>query len=568
MARKGGLRRKPSEPAEPTNQQQVAGTPIPDHLQQAVAGSGLASRTHAPEIEGSTRLETPNIGDSGRSSQPPEQPADSPTSGATDPNDERGGGSPALQANDPRNSAALSDRAQLDVFQQKAEEALASRGDLFDTDLAPDPGAPVSTLPTQTFESFRREDILRGGSDPQASAADQAVGDVTAGRGSGFDRDRYSREAMREVEIGMGLIGDASAVESRPSAESGGWTQLFVDTVKDQWDSFYDTLTTPGDTAGKLVRDVDAHFIEKEATTAAFQAQADALLRSYEAELLASNARADPEYLLFVLDAGRVGLNVANERWADGYYSKQAGEQAGELRTAADEVPIEPISAPEGKQGADPRIGGGVNQGTIGVGPHELHRTDDGNGQANNDDPGRQPSDDGGPSNPLEELHHAVERAQREAQEQPEEETRTPSGGGVAGVDPEFLGGRPTDAQIAFRQSLLQQAGINRGPGNVDPVDTATVNDGSGGEVSLPDKVSMIGQPTDIGGLGGTIVGGSSRGLPQRYDIDYEDSMHSGPMRGGNPEDVNFGGSTIPGGFLGSSSSTDSDEDDDSDDGE
>jgi hypothetical protein len=146
-------------------------------------------------------------------------------------------------------------------------------------------------------------------------------------------------------------------------------------------------------------------------------------------------------------------------------------------------------------------------------------------------------------------------------------------GGASQPVDPDEPGGPPTAAQMAFRQSLLQQSGRTFGPGNVDPADDSQPIDG-GSAVGMPVQPSMgslVGQPgSDRGFLGGATGGSFGRGpLPSGTDIDPLDGhAFTGGALGGNPEDVDFGGNTIPGGFLGSSSSTDSDEEDDSDDGE
>ncbi len=130
----------------------------------------------------------------------------------------------------------------------------------------------------------------------------------------------------------------------------------------------------------------------------------------------------------------------------------------------------------------------------------------------------------------------AVERQADEAQAR--------KGGGVGDPGPDGEGGLPTEAEIAFRQSVRDALGVrpNIG-GDIDPQEeSATV--GAAGPISdvVNDNDSLIGQPNENRVLGS----GHSGPLPSGGDIDpLEGSAFTGPSRGGNPEDLDFGSEVL-----------------------
>lgn len=123
-------------------------------------------------------------------------------------------------------------------------------------------------------------------------------------------------------------------------------------------------------------------------------------------------------------------------------------------------------------------------------------------------------------------------------------------------------GGKPTLAQIAFRQSLRDSLGGARtGSGDVDPADSSGTPAGVGVFAGASnDNLGLVGQPNEVRTASGTM-----RRPSTGTDVDpVEGSAFSGPALGGNPEDVSFGTETLPLESLPRSSNTGSDDDDDS----
>jgi len=142
------------------------------------------------------------------------------------------------------------------------------------------------------------------------------------------------------------------------------------------------------------------------------------------------------------------------------------------------------------------------------------------------------------------------------------------AGGGVENPgDPLGEGGKPTPAEMAFRQALRDALGVYQGgSGDIDPAETDSMPVGLGAFAGAAnDNLGLIGRPA------GPVseAGGSMRPPPTGTDVDpVEGSAYSGPALGGNPEDVSFGSSTLPleSSRRSSSSSEDDDDDDDDDD--
>ncbi len=130
-------------------------------------------------------------------------------------------------------------------------------------------------------------------------------------------------------------------------------------------------------------------------------------------------------------------------------------------------------------------------------------------------------------------------------------------------------GGKPTPAEMAFRQSLREALGIHdTGSGDIDPADRDATNAPSGlGPFAgaANNNQGLIGQPA--GPESG--VGGTMHAPVTGTDVDpVEGSAYTGPALGGNPEDVSFGSSTLPLDTLPKSSSSDDDSDSSEDDEE
>ncbi len=147
----------------------------------------------------------------------------------------------------------------------------------------------------------------------------------------------------------------------------------------------------------------------------------------------------------------------------------------------------------------------------------------------------------------------------------------TEPGGGVGdpGSPDGPEGGKPTPAEMAFRQSLREALGIHdTGSGDIDPADRDATNAPSGlGPFAgaSNNNQGLIGQPA--GPEAG--VGGTMHAPVTGTDVDpVEGSAYTGPALGGNPEDVSFGSSTLPLDTLPKSSSSDDDSDSSEDDEE
>lgn len=130
--------------------------------------------------------------------------------------------------------------------------------------------------------------------------------------------------------------------------------------------------------------------------------------------------------------------------------------------------------------------------------------------------------------------------------------------------DPLGEGGKPTPAEMAFRQALRDALGAHRGgSGDIDPAETDSMPVGLGAFAGAAnDNLGLIGRPA------GPVseAGGSMRPPPTGTDVDpVEGSAYSGPALGGNPEDVSFGSSTLPLESSRRSSSGDDDDEDDED---
>ncbi|MBK9342028.1 MAG: hypothetical protein IPN07_03050 [Dehalococcoidia bacterium] len=142
-------------------------------------------------------------------------------------------------------------------------------------------------------------------------------------------------------------------------------------------------------------------------------------------------------------------------------------------------------------------------------------------------------------------------------------------GGGVQDPgSPDGEGGRPTQAEMAFRQALHEALGIRRVVGgDVDPADESAPGGMSGPVADLPNNSeSLIGNPGTPDGQRGT---GSAHPSPGGTDIDpLEGSAFSGAALGGNPEDLDFGNGSLGIDTARRSSSTDDDDEEEEDDEE
>lgn len=128
-------------------------------------------------------------------------------------------------------------------------------------------------------------------------------------------------------------------------------------------------------------------------------------------------------------------------------------------------------------------------------------------------------------------------------------------------------GGMATPEQMAFRQALRDALGVYQGgSGDIDPAETDSMPGGLGAFAGAAnDNLGLIGQPAGPGGG----PSGTPHAPVTGTDVDpVEGSAYSGPALGGNPEDVNFGSSTLPLDSARHSSSDDDDDDDDDDDGD
>ncbi len=158
--------------------------------------------------------------------------------------------------------------------------------------------------------------------------------------------------------------------------------------------------------------------------------------------------------------------------------------------------------------------------------------------------------------------------ARRRARQEETDANAGTAGGGVKDPgDPMGEGGKPTPAQIAFRESLREALGIHDiGSGDIDMADGDAINTPSGpGPFAgvANDNVGLIGQPTGPGSEGGGTMHAPVTGT----DVDPLDgSAYSGPGMGGDPRDLSFGSSTLPFDTLRSSSGSDDDTDSSGDD--
>ncbi|MBE7519407.1 MAG: hypothetical protein HS107_09190 [Thermoflexaceae bacterium] len=149
------------------------------------------------------------------------------------------------------------------------------------------------------------------------------------------------------------------------------------------------------------------------------------------------------------------------------------------------------------------------------------------------------------------------------------------AGGGVGDPgDPDNLeGGKPTSAQMAFRKSLRDAlGGAQTGSGDIDPADNGGVPAGgshfAGGSLfagAANNAVGLVGQPAGPT----TGASGTMHGPTTGTDVDpVEGSAYSGPALGGNPEDLEFGSTTLGLDSARRSSSDDAEDSDEDDEDE
>ncbi|MCZ2110825.1 MAG: hypothetical protein LC118_14875, partial [Dehalococcoidia bacterium] len=309
----------------------------------------------------------------------------------------------------------------------------------------PAPGSTATTPASGGQEPFDTGSTRpNSGSDPGAEHAADVAGQVTGGLGSTGSMlgDRHA-DAMNELGIMGGLIGDAAAKESSPSVAST---------------SDPDSKSLWGEALSKWWDD----------QTAVFRA---------------------------------LGNNLAN-----GFNAP------GDIYVEAQEMIIEAQATPAGLR----------------TGFQNFIVDTFGSG----DEP--EPDDGLPPIPPLD--PETVKNAP------PEEPDAADAAGSVGRPDPE--GGKPTPAQIAFRQSLRDAlGGAQTGSGDIDPADNGGVlPGGSHFAGTANDNLGLVGQPA--GPATGT--GGTMHAPTTGTDIDpLEGSAYSGPALGGDPLDLEFGSTTL-----------------------
>lgn len=177
---------------------------------------------------------------------------------------------------------------------------------------------------------------------------------------------------------------------------------------------------------------------------------------------------------------------------------------------------------------------------------------------------GEEPASDDGmpPIPPLD--PEAVKNA---APEEPDAEGTAGGGVGDPGDPDNPEGGKPTPAQMAFLKSLRDAlGGAQTGSGDIDPADNGGVPaGGSHFAGAANNNVGLVGQPAGpTAGASGTMHGPTTG-----TDVDpVEGSAYSGPALGGNPEDLEFGSTTLDLDSARRSSSDDAEDSDEDDEDE
>ncbi len=411
---------------------------------QAAPVQAAAEALRARVAEGNLGLGVSDNGDSGDlpgPRTPGTQSSDSGLAGVGPGGDSSSSGTGTVTSEGGRDPFGGNLTGRLDADMANALSQLdASRPDLrggLDVFQAA-PGSAATTPTSGGQEQFDTGAARpNSGSDPGAEHAADVAGEVTGGLGSWASMlgDRHA-DAMNELGIMGGLIGDAAAKESSPSVawtDDSGRTlgEIFNDALYDQLNSFKDWVYI--DTPADIYTGVQETIIQAQATPAG-------------------------------------------------------------LRTGFQNLIVD----------------------TFGSG----------------DEP--EPDDGLPPIPPLD--PETVKNAP------PEEPDATDAAGSVGRPDPE--GGKPTPAQIAFRQSLRDAlGGAQTGGGDVDPVDNGGVlPGGSHFAGAANDNLGLVGQPA--GPTTGT--GGTMHAPTTGTDIDpLEGSAYSGPALGGDPLDLEFGSTTL-----------------------